>query len=146
MEKEFVTYEAAKKLKALGFDEPCISVYGYNMQGYPKEMSERLVGIIEISFTEGWPIEPKDLKNSVLGEDISAPTYSSVFRWFREEYSLDHEISYAGKKGEYQAFVKEYAYGNNGNNPSVFSYEEAEVVCLEKLLEIAEENGPKIIF
>ena len=76
MENEFVGYEAAKRIKALGFDEPCIAVYGYNMQeGYPKEARERLVWINEISFTEGYLTEARDLRNSVLGEDISAPAY-----------------------------------------------------------------------
>ena len=32
MEKEFVTYELAVKLKALGFDEECLSYY-FNKQG-----------------------------------------------------------------------------------------------------------------
>jgi hypothetical protein len=59
------------------------------------------------------------------------------FRFFREKYGLDYEITYAGKKGEYHAFVDEYIYGNNGSSPSVFSYEEAELECLKKLIEIA---------
>ena len=159
MEKEFVTYEAAKKLKGLGFDEPCIAVYGYNMQGYPKEMSERLVGIIEISFTEGWPIEPKDLKNSVLGEDISAPTYSSAFRWFREKHDWQHSIDPTADQHSHQLGYNYWIWNcKTGeehhtmpkNRPAgdweYEAYEEAETACLEKLLEIAEENDPKIIF
>jgi hypothetical protein len=145
MEKEFVTYESAKRLKALGFDEPCIGVYGYNMQeGYPKEIRERLVGIAEISFTEGWPVEPKDLKNSLIGEDISAPTYSQAFRWMREKWGMDHEITYGGIPGKYKAFIDGYIYGDNGNNPSLFTYELAEEACMERLIEIVEKK--EIIF
>ena len=141
MENEFVGYEAAKRLKALGFDEPCIAVYGYNMQeGYPKEIRERIVGISEISFTEGYPTEPKDLRNSVLGEDISAPTYSQTFKWAREKWVLDHQISYGGIPGMYNAFVKGYIYGNNGNNPSIFTYSGAEEACMEKIIKIIEEG------
>ena len=44
--------------------------------------------------------------------------------------------TYGGKKGEYHIFIKSYIYGNNNNNPSIFSYEEAELECLKKLIEI----------
>jgi len=64
--------------------------------------------------------------------------YQQAFRWFREKYDLDYEITYAGKKGEYHAFVDEYIYGNNGSSPSIFSYEEAELACLKKLIIIVE--------
>jgi hypothetical protein len=49
---------------------------------------------------------------------------------------LNYEISYAGIKVEYHAFVSEYVYGNNGNSPSVFTYEEAELECLKQLIQI----------
>ena len=145
MENEFVGYEAAKRLKALGFDEPCIAVYGYNMQeGYPKEARERLVWINEISFTEGYLTEARDLRNSVLGEDISAPAYCQAFKWAREKWGLDYEISYGGIPGMYNAFVREYIYGNNGNNPSMFTYSGAEEACMEKIIKIVEQT--EIIF
>ena len=70
------------------------------------------------------------------GDDIPSILYQQAFRWFREKHSLDYEITYAGKKGEYHAFVDEYIYGNNGSLPSIFSYEEAELACLKKLIEI----------
>jgi hypothetical protein len=72
------------------------------------------------------------------GSDIPSILYQQAFRWFREKYGLDYEITYAGKKGEYHAFVDEYIYGNNGSSPSIFSYEEAELECLKKLIIIVE--------
>ena len=72
------------------------------------------------------------------GDDIPSILYQQAFRWFREKYDLDYEITYAGKKGEYHAFVDEYIYGNNGSSPSIFSYEEAELACLKKLIIIVE--------
>jgi hypothetical protein len=72
------------------------------------------------------------------GDDIPSILYQQAFRWFREKYELDYEITYAGKKGEYHAFVDEYIYGNNGSSPSIFSYEEAELACLKKLIIIVE--------
>ncbi len=75
------------------------------------------------------------------GDDIPAILYQQAFRWFREKYSLDYEITYAGKKGEYHAFVDEYIYGNNGSSPSIFSYEEAEIACLKKLIVIVDRRA-----
>ena len=121
MEKEFVPYELAVKLKALGFDEPCFGMY------------------CEGKFHLLYPGSYKDIPEDFYRE-VDAPTFSQAFRWFREKYDLVHEISYAGKSGQYHAFVKEYVYGNNGNNP-FFTYEEAELACLTKLIEIVEKRN-----
>lgn len=139
MENEFVGYEAAKRLKALGFDEPCIAVYGYNMQeGYPEEMKKRLVLAEEVGFTEGRNVGSEDLRNSVLGEDISAPTFSQVFRWFKEKYRQNAYVT----NGLIYSFVinsKKYEDYPNYEDNWFRSYEEAERACLEELIRITEE-------
>jgi hypothetical protein len=124
MTKEFIPYEQALELKELGFDEPCFGYYDIkdnNLQLFSDNLQDASCN--------------SDLKYDDF-KHCTAPLYQQVFRWFREKYSLNHEISYAGKSGQYHAFVKEYAYSNNGNNPSVFTYEEAELECLIKLIEI----------
>jgi hypothetical protein len=110
MNKEFIPYEQALELLKLGFTEECFLDYS-----------------VEKQLTNKWS----------LGL-IPAPLYQQAFRWFREKHGLDYEITYAGKKGEYHAFVDEYIYGNNGSSPSIFSYEEAELACLKKLIIIVE--------
>jgi hypothetical protein len=87
-------------------------------------------------FFTGYKNSVKDHNNDIL----SAPLYQQAFRWFREKHGLDYEITSAGKKGEYHSFVHGYVYGNNGSSPSVFSYEEAELECLKKLIEIVKEK------
>jgi len=117
MNKEFIPYEQALELKELGFNEHC---FGWFTNSYL-----RIGSVVE--------------NKHVQGEDETlAPLYQQAFRWFREKHGLDYEITYAGKKGEYHAFVDEYIYGNNGNSPSIFSYEEAELACLKKLIIIVE--------
>jgi hypothetical protein len=119
MEKEFVNYEQALELKELGFDEPCNTCY---------DKLEMVASYGENVF---------DYKNyNTSGYVVSRPLYQQAFRWFREKYGLNYEISYAGKPNEYHAFVNDYIYGNNGNNPSVFSYEDAELECLKKIIKI----------
>ena len=120
MEKEFIPYEIALELKKIGFDEICIGAY------FPPSISKMKYPQYFYSNT-----------GLMMGEDsCTAPLYQQVFRWFREKYYLNYEINYAGKKGEYYAFVNQYVYGNNGNSPSIFTYEEAELACIKKLIEI----------
>jgi hypothetical protein len=118
MEKEFVTYELAVKLKKLGFDEPCFGTW---------DRSDKL-----------WTGNPVNGIWDIPEGITLAPLYQQAFKWFRENHGLDYEIPYAGNKGEYHAFVEKYVYGNNRNNPSVFSYDDAQQECLIKLIEIVE--------
>ena len=124
MKKEFVPYELALRMKALGFDEPC---FGYFTS--PKEL------IIQ---------QPKD-KNGVYV--YFAPTYSQAFRWFREKYDLYPSINIYNDKWlcvikstisnetEISGYI--VATINNGH-PTFETYEEAELKCLEKLIDIIE--------
>jgi hypothetical protein len=120
MNKEFIPYKQALELKELGFDENCMFPYHRNNTEY---IDNAHVELVNYNATE---------------ELVSAVLYQQAFRWFRDRHGLDYEITYAGKKGEYHAFVDEYIYGNNGNSPSIFSYEEAELACLKKLIIIVE--------
>ena len=111
MEKEFIPYDRALKLKALGFNEPCF----------------HLDGLGKVSYAEfGYGATP-------------IPLYSQAFRWFREKYDMPHQITYAGAKGRYNAFTDDWIYDSNGELKE-FSYEEAELACLDKLIEIIEQK------
>ena len=102
MEKEFVPYELAVKLKKLGFDEECLSYY-FNKQ---------------LSFGS----------KTAYGEVVEAPLYQQAFRWFREKYNLHFPI--AVSDGFW--FFERWRIG-------VYkTYEEAELACLTKLIEIVE--------
>jgi hypothetical protein len=117
MEKEFIPYEQALELKELGFNQPCM--------GYYIELKNPIEGLLKIGLDN---------------EYLQAPLYQQAFRWFREVYGLDCFIDKGGIKGIYHAFVggseHGFLYGNNGNRPSEFTYEEAELACLIKLIEI----------
>ena len=102
MNKEFIPYELAVKLKALGFDEECLSYY-FNKQ---------------LSFGS----------KTAYGEVVEAPLYQQAFRWFREKYKLHYPI--AVSDGVW--FYDKWSLG-------VYkTYEEAELACLNKLIEIVE--------
>ena len=127
MKKEFVNYEQALALKELGFDRNC-------MGWYDNEYSALNVG-------ESW----RKGRNSV-----EAPLYQQAFRWFREKYKLqcypmlDTEdiywclfsdgigSGYLMKDGDYGYFSEEHL--------EFKTYEEAELACLNKLIEITQKE------
>jgi hypothetical protein len=120
MQKEFVPYELALRMKQLGFDEPCFGFYDDIDDHHP------------LSFIRIEALSEK-LKSSIT----PAPTWHSAFKWFREIKEVEYQITYAGAKGRYNAFVEDYFYDNNGDLKE-FTYEEAELACLKKLIEIVE--------
>ena len=120
MEKEFVPYELAWELKQLGFDEPCLAFY---------ERSKELI-IQECEVT--------DFHTSSL--QCLAPTYSQAFRWFREKYDLYGEVKLTSVNLPNETDFAWYAHDGSGDGweDNVFqeTYEEAELACLQKLIEI----------
>ena len=110
IEKEFAPYEQALALKELGFNESCLASWNFYTH--------------ELNFN-GQP-------STFSSEDvIQLPTFSQAFRWFREKYNLDSHIYKSGYYG--------YSFDIDGekfNNNDGWSYEEAELACLKKLIEI----------
>ena len=121
MEKEFIPYEQALALRKLGFNEQCIATI---------DQSE----YFHIKGTKNKP------RGSMLYDTIDLPLYQQAFRWFREKCNYSHSISKT-YGGEYIP----YANGSELNwNDERFqwiykTYEEAELACLKKLIEIV--NG-----
>ena len=119
MEKEFVPYEPSLALKELGFDEPCFGYYNYNG-------------------THFFDYKPKtDDKNLT-----KAPLYQQAFRWFREKCLLEGIVEQADDFYWYKFSV--YFYGKEGkqkisNGLEFKTYEEAELACLKKLIEIVKQ-------
>lgn len=117
MNNEFTPYEQTLTLKELGFDEPCIMVYHHPY----KEIKYAL-------FAQGtdW---------------TKAPLFQQAFRWFREKYGLHslvepvliedtEQIVYDYMVLEKDGMKEEY------NNIPYLSYDEAQIACLDKLIEI----------
>ncbi len=125
MNKEFVPYELALELKQLGFDEPCFGVYA-TKDGY--------------------------VRKSAFDENGDAPTYSQAFRWFRYKYwytalilcdgfQIVMQISTSktldSKTGEYK---NNYSTQTYHKEVGLKSYDESELACLKKLIEIANDK------
>ncbi len=117
MEKEFVPYELALELKHLGFDEPCLAVFNDSKQFRINSESRN------------WN------DNLVNGDTTSSPTYSQAFRWFREKYKVRFFIE-SGMSSNWGEFFKVIFPDGEQRGMSYTTYEEAELECLKKLIEI----------
>lgn len=126
IEKEFVPYNESLELKELGFDEPCFGYYDNQIKELDtisSEVCERLC------------------KHDT---HTKAPTFSQIFRWFREKYNLEGYpicVRIDSKR------LKAYQYVIISNNYQSFqqlgdysTYEEAELACLKKLISIVKKN------
>lgn len=126
MKKQFVKYEVAVELKKLGFDEPCLGRW-LVVTKWEKPTGEIILQL-------GTRAEDFD-KNQFL-----APTFSQAFRFFRERHGLyglytmgDYENNFYWQIWRHDSITKTYITASN----YVFeTYEEAELACLMKLIEI----------
>lgn len=142
MEEEFVPYGESLRMKDLGFNDPCHSVYGYNMMDYTDTgMYKRLVSLEEIRFTEGcFDMGKESITNSFLDGEICSPTYRQAFKWFRDNYSLYVSI-FIDEKRKFRFTVTTLGEGvREDNSPALRydSYEECESESLNHLISIVE--------
>ena len=123
----FVPYTQALELKELGFDEPCFGRYYYK-ESYP--MLNPQSGQTELVFEFGQYLKHTEVT-------ILAPTFSQCFRWFREEYHLLGCPQYF-TGGYYCYTINDMKDTKESNRlfTEFSSFKEAEMACLEKLIEI----------
>jgi hypothetical protein len=131
MNKEFIPYEQALALKKFGFREDCFALYDESRNNRFEFINNQLAFNHAKMYYDSKNVYPC----------ILCPTYSQAFRWFREKYGLYHVINMFGDwdKPQYSYIVS----GKTMDNPAhmwhyedVDSYEEAELACLNKLIEI----------
>jgi hypothetical protein len=126
MEKEFVPYELALRMKQLGFDEPCFAYY-YTLNGRDWKFAEK---------TEYYKLD--DNMNIGGKFTISAPLIQQAFKWFREKYGYWSYIKEA-TKGTCRFYIEKFDE-KFFNSDIIDSYEEAELECLKKLIEIIKQK------
>jgi hypothetical protein len=107
--KDFIPYEEALELKQLRFDEPCFTWYWDDIGMYNG---------LELG------------NHNKHINYVSAPLFSQAFRFFREKYGLHQYVEYIKTANRYDWWV-----GHTFNNTK--TYEEAELACLRRLIEIA---------
>jgi hypothetical protein len=119
MNKEFIPYERALELKELGFNEPCMFPYHRNNTNY---IDDAHIELANYNATE---------------KLVSAVLYQQAFRWFRKKYKLSGTPHYF-TGGFYCYTINDMKDTEESNRlfTEFESFEEAELACLKKLIEI----------
>lgn len=137
---QFIPYELALKLKELGFDELCAYAWCQQTKGYPKE---KLIEEYRLK-TDGNPFgsfnEGKNWNKSIDGRNknnirCSAPLWQQAESFLRTKI-LFHTIF--REDGWYWEVLHKEHFSKNGNFKT---YEEARQACLEKLIQILEDEN-----
>jgi len=119
---EFIPYPLALRLKALGFKERVLTYFEDDKIKLHDHIS-------------GW-----DFNSSFLN-CVSRPTYSQAFRWFRDHHNIEctpTAVVQAEKKWYNTSLI--YNQDIINDYTLIETYEEAELACLTKLIEIKEER------
>ena len=122
MKNEFIPYEQALALKELGFDEECFGLYHNDKTFYPTQCKSH---------------------KQFYGQICSAPLYQQVFKFFRIRYNLYSYIepvlveqAKSKVKFDYVILEEDKEEEIEYYNKPFHTYEEAELACLNKLIEI----------
>lgn len=130
MEKEFIPYEQAFELRKLGFDEECLTYY---LKGIDNEYY--LDFSFDYDYTNShWMFNANDGKDR--DKMCTAPLYQQAFRWFREKHNCNQYI----QKFEDTFFLCVKNNDKFWTADRYDLYEEAELACLKKLIEIVKNN------
>ena len=136
LEKEFVPYEESLALKELGFDEKCLAYYKEN-----ELYQEAGVCYINADFEETM-VWDEMLPN----RNCAAPLYQQAFRWFRDK---NYDVSFRKMDyGDDSVFTGYYytiykgmeTIDLHGADKRCKTYEEIELACLKRLIEIVKEK------
>jgi hypothetical protein len=141
MEKEFVPYELALRMKELGFDEPCFAMWtqGWSEFEWSSSMLPRIFSSrFRLNDTQSCEAYFNNI-DAAFG--IAAPTWQSAFNWFLEKHSLYFRPDYLDELKEYDFQGSIHKLGKY--NAIVFignhkTHKEAELASLTKLIEIVE--------
>ena len=149
MKDLFIPYEFALEMKQLGFDELCFSMWTKGLSEF--EYGDMMLPRI---YSSGFRLDDTQsckgyVNNHNNGFGISAPLYSQCFDWFRKEHNLICWIASKTVEGGNTVYIP------NGrtipdtikNNLvvdiipyySAKTYEEAQLACLTKLIELVKE-------
>lgn len=163
--KEFVPYELCIALREIGFDEKCIAsrieeydwFIEFSYDPVTNSMIDKLTKELEEEREEG---------DEPIKDVVAAPLYSQAFRWFRDEHGLHGEpiwdndgkiywffsitkignVDFLEGRHKYETPLTEDQNFHDGY-PVVLkwreSFEEAELACLKKLIEIVRNEKQK---
>jgi hypothetical protein len=151
MEKEFVTYELALRMKQLGFNEPCFGMYQKNKKLWYCSKNNWITNFEVNPDSKTLDLHIKEYPKNVSlingtyflhsCSNFTAPTFSQAFRWFREKYELHSFIDCKWKNLGWEFQIVDLSKMETISSIDRYNHktpEEAELECLIKLIEIVE--------
>lgn len=142
MEKQFVTYEIASKLKELGFDEKCLADYfvfgdGIAVDGYYGKTEP------ELFIDDIHSVEDREEELGMFAYHLlSVPLWQQVVDWLRENHDIDIEIHASfGSGGRWWANLCYNPTRSEVLNIARFeNYYEAREQAILKAIELCQES------
>lgn len=123
----YVSYDLALKLKACGFDEPCIAQWACEPDGKPI-----LLGSTAFVFSNA------ELK----GRDVTAPLLYHAQKWLREKHHISVRVSYISYHKVWFADWLNLDSGKFDDTDATFAtYEEALADGISVALELIEQEN-----
>lgn len=112
MKDQFATYEIAKKLKKLGFDQKCIAWFSPN---HPEIAEGTLIYIKQGQFDASIPAFTDSDKVNVFSnlskEDVAppvaAPLWQQAIDWLREKHNICIAEMGTAKKPTFELFINQ---------------------------------------
>lgn len=140
MNKQFVTYEIALKLKELGFNEKCLaSYYTDDERNYGKgdiyDCRRKLSSSIDFD-----PFK-EEFDNFYINSNetyyVSAPLWQQVIDWFKEKHNMYIEITYEGGLQKDTSLYSFQIWSNQTSNKSdKMNYFKAREQAILKAIEL----------
>lgn len=147
MKELFVDYNLSLELKELGFKEKCLaSYYTYNIENLKKDKYDyKSKFIIEITDSEDY------IMNGEKSYYVACPLIYQVFDWFRNKHNL-HGVIHQLLKYKYDVVVNsvycihlssskyDLKRINYSNLIEYNTYEEAETVCINQMIDFIKQK------
>ena len=121
MTKEFAPYQESLELKELDFNEPCFGYYGIE-----NELNIEISSNLDSNLTRRM--------------FVAAPTFSQAFKWFREKGYYYPIMPKMTPSNTIVYYIYEGKPKKDWNN-CFKTYEEAELACLRKLIQICKSTN-----
>lgn len=132
MNNLFIPYQQALDLKELRFDEGCLAKYAIYNPKDPIALFPQSQDFFKGYFNY--------CKNSDYTDKIAAPTFSQAFKFFRDKgYGLIDKPFFSSKDTPNITYAKDIIHWSSGKvykGARFNSYEESELECLKKLIEL----------
>jgi hypothetical protein len=135
MEEDFVLYSEALAFKELGFNKTAFGYYSNTEHSYPIDKYGVCTTVKPGDFVKEEQFRYLQCLYGDKFEYVVAPMYQQAFKWFRSQYKFRFTITEHYEDGCTVVIYKDYINSVKLHN-NTWNYEEAELACLKKLIEL----------